>query len=106
MLAPRPSRAESQAPGDPPGGPTPERPGYGHPGSSAYPAKHATCEVRYGGNGSLCQGLNDRRDVNDFWHLGELVASTEINMLPRHGRDLRQQRGAGGVTTPHVDAMC
>ena len=30
----------------------------------------------------------------------ELIASTEINMLPRYGRDLRQQRSASGVTTP------
>ena len=51
-------------------------------------------------NGSLYQRLNDRRDVNDLWGLGELVASTEIDMLPRYGGDLRQQRGAGGVTTP------
>src|SRR6266446_3389369 len=29
---------------------------------------------------SLCQGLNDRRHANDLWRLGELVASTEINM--------------------------
>ena len=36
-------------------------------------------------NGSLCQGLNDRQDVNDLGCLGELVASTEIDMLPRHG---------------------
>src|SRR5262249_36908391 len=36
-------------------------------------------------NGSLCQSLNDRRHVNDLWRPGELVASTEINMLPGHG---------------------
>src|SRR5262245_59037085 len=34
---------------------------------------------------SLCQGLNGCCHVNDLWGLGELIASTEINMLPRYG---------------------
>jgi|RhiMethySRZTD1v2_1073278.scaffolds.fasta_scaffold58386_1 hypothetical protein len=42
-------------------------------------------------DGSLCQGLNDRYHVNNLWRLGELVASTEINMLPRHGGDVCEQ---------------
>ncbi len=45
----------------------------------------------------LCQGLNDRRHVNGFWPLGELVAATQVDMLPRDRGDLRQQRGTGGV---------
>ena len=39
---------------------------------------------------SLCQGLNDRRHVNDFWRLGELVASTEINWWSFCGRARRR----------------
>jgi hypothetical protein len=42
-------------------------------------------------DGSLCQGLNDRRDVNDLGCLGELVPPTQIDMLPGHGRHLCEQ---------------
>jgi transposase len=42
------------------------------------------------GHWSLHQGLNNCWQVNSFWPLGELIPPTQIDMLPGHGRDLRE----------------
>jgi hypothetical protein len=48
-------------------------------------------------NWSLCQGLNNRGHVNGVCPLRELIAATQVDMLPGDRGDLRQQGGASDI---------
>jgi hypothetical protein len=45
----------------------------------------------------LCQGLNDRGDVDGVCSLRELIAATQVDMLPGDRRDVSQQGGPSGI---------
>ena len=45
----------------------------------------------------LCQGLNDRGHVNGGYPLRELIAATQVDMLPGDRGDVGQQGGASDI---------